>query len=569
MRRTRLQGRSDRNSPEQARLITWTGAFLAATLCLAVWLAYEAVDSARSHRETAEAVVRDYVRVAAWTYRTRTARDVGGLLEGTFQQVPRLLFERQKLPELEVIRTDLAATVQELGCECPALEQPAVLLRLNLRLLEAEGSPRLSAPQLSRLADTLTAEPEIGIRPVRGLLVLPEGEVLLQRAVLGYELVSDSIGPVWAYVIGFDANEFGATFFGHWYRAYELVPGAISGDLPNDSLARVAVRSWTGAMLYQSAPPYRGGFSASDTMGPVHGRLVVEATIHPDAVSRLIIGGMPRSRLWLIVTLLSLTLAVGVVAQLQLRRERQLGRLRDAFVSGVSHGLRTPLAQIRMFAELQAEGKLRTEEERARAVSVINREAQRLTQLVENILLFSRLRYTGETSSVRKSIVVSELVAEVLEGFRSLASARQMTVTARIDPGLGILGDRDALHRVVLNLLDNAAKYGPAGQTIMVTAGRRGPRTWVAVEDEGPGIPAEDRERVWKAYLRLQRSVEAQVPGTGIGLAVVAHLVAAHGGQAWVEDSPGGGARFVIELPSTPDLNDELAPQAVAREASE
>ena len=202
MRRPRLLSRFGRSSPEQARLITWTSAFLAATLCLAVWLAYEAVDSARSHRETAEAVVRDYVRVAAWTFRTRTGRDVGGLLEGTFQEVPRLRFERQKLPELEVIHADLAATLQELGCDCPALEKPAVLLRLDLRRLEAVGSPRLSTSQLSRLADTVTAEPEIGIRPIRGLLVLPEGEVLLQKAVLGYQLVSDSIGPAWAYAGG-------------------------------------------------------------------------------------------------------------------------------------------------------------------------------------------------------------------------------------------------------------------------------------------------------------------------------------------------------------------------------
>ena len=165
--------------------------------------------------------------------------------------------------------------------------------------------------------------------------------------------------------------------------------------------------------------------------------------------------------------------------------------------------------------------------------------------------------------------MLSQLVAEVLEGFGSLAGARQMTVTARIDPKLAVMGDRDALHRIVLNLLDNAVKYGPAGQTITVSAGRRGPRSWIAVEDEGPGVPVEDRERVWKAYLRLQRPVEAQVPGTGIGLAVVAHLVAAHGGQAWVEDRPGGGARFMIELPSTPEADDEQTPEAVAGEAAE
>jgi signal transduction histidine kinase len=185
-------------------------------------------------------------------------------------------------------------------------------------------------------------------------------------------------------------------------------------------------------------------------------------------------------------------------------------------------------------------------------VSVINREARRLSHLVENILRFSRLRYQADASSMPERVELVELVGPALDGFRSLATARRMSVQADIPSGLAVIANRDALHHVLLNLLDNAVKYGPAGQRITIAAGQRGENTWIAVEDGGPGVPLTDRERIWEPYVRLQRDLDVRVPGTGIGLAVVAQLVTANGGRAWVEDRPGGGARFVVELKSAP-----------------
>jgi signal transduction histidine kinase len=553
---------SGRGVSGQSPLFTWTGAFLAATLGLSILLAYEAAASARSHRETAESVVRDYARVAVWHYTRRMARELSDLLERTFEEVPRRADGR--LPPAEAIQAGLASALDRMGCVCPELAQPPLLLQLDLRNLSVVGWPEtLSSDRLRRLADTIAAETRNGDWR-GGLLLLGEGEVLPRKAVLAYSVLADSIGPAFAYLVAFDASKFGATFAAG-YRSGGLLPATIMGQLPNDSLARVAVRSWHGTTLYQSAPPDPGAVFAADTMLPLHGRLIVETAIRPEAVSRLIIGGMPRSRLGLIVTLLALTVGVSAAAALQLRRERQLLRLREAFVSGVSHELRTPLAQIRMFGELQEEGKLRNEEERTRAVSVINREAQRLSHLVENILRFSRLRYTSEAGSVREPIGVAEMVGHVLDGFRALATARRMTVHTEIGQGLAVIANRDALHHVLVNLLDNAVKYGPPGQRIRIAAEPRGKNTWIAVEDAGPGVPLLDRERIWEPYVRLQRDLDAHVPGTGIGLAVVAQLVAANGGRAWVEDGPGGGARFVIELISASCSLDDAAPGAGSR----
>jgi signal transduction histidine kinase len=106
----------------------------------------------------------------------------------------------------------------------------------------------------------------------------------------------------------------------------------------------------------------------------------------------------------------------------------------------------------------------------------------------------------------------------------------------------------------LLNLLDNAAKYGPGGQIVSLGSaeapGTGGARVRVWVEDQGPGIPPPDRERVWEPYVRLNRAAESATGGSGIGLSVVRELVKLHGGTAWIETAPGGGARVIVELPA-------------------
>jgi signal transduction histidine kinase len=149
---------------------------------------------------------------------------------------------------------------------------------------------------------------------------------------------------------------------------------------------------------------------------------------------------------------------------------------------------------------------------------------------------------------------ISGLMDELIEGYEPLARAEGASIRADIDDGLQGTVDPEALRQAVLNLLDNALKYGRPGQTLEVGAALDGPGRGVTiwVEDEGPGVPPRDRERIWEAYVRLDRDREGADGGSGIGLAVVRRAVEALGGRVRVEDSRrvgSTGARFLIELP--------------------
>jgi signal transduction histidine kinase len=252
----------------------------------------------------------------------------------------------------------------------------------------------------------------------------------------------------------------------------------------------------------------------------------------------------------LLFTLFGLTAGLIVIALYQLRRESEIAALRTDFVSGVSHELRTPLAQIRMFAETLVLGRVRSEEERRRSLEIIDQEARRLTHLVENLLHFSR----SERQSLRVApapAVLGPLVRSVVESFTPLAETRKVRLRVSLADGVVGCVDEGALRQMLLNLLDNAVKYGPDGQTVTVgidpSVGDRA-RLWV--QDQGPGVPPADRDRIWDQFWRLERDRGSAVAGTGIGLSVVRELAALHRGRAWVEVAPGGGARFVIEVPA-------------------
>ena len=124
-----------------------------------------------------------------------------------------------------------------------------------------------------------------------------------------------------------------------------------------------------------------------------------------------------------------------------------------------------------------------------------------------------------------------------------------MRLRAALDDELVALVDASAFRQLLLNLLDNAVRYGPPGQMVTVGAARADDRARIWVDDEGPGVPAQDRERIWIPFVRATRARDAARSGSGLGLAVVRELTRLHGGDARVETSPRGGARFIVELP--------------------
>jgi signal transduction histidine kinase len=247
---------------------------------------------------------------------------------------------------------------------------------------------------------------------------------------------------------------------------------------------------------------------------------------------------------------------LGVYRFARLRRAQDMAALRSDFVAGVSHELRTPLAQIRLFAQLLREGTVQTEEQVERSLRVIDSEARRLTFLVDNVLNFARIENDVRHPSPVPTDV-ARVVDEAIEAFGPLAETRSARVQAAVAPGLRVLADPRAVHQIILNFLDNALKYGPPGQTVRVSATATGTHVRLCVEDEGPGVPAGERSKVWRQFYRLVAGPldpkASEVAGTGIGLAVVSELVAAYGGRVAIEDAPGGGARFIAELPAVPE----------------
>jgi signal transduction histidine kinase len=171
--------------------------------------------------------------------------------------------------------------------------------------------------------------------------------------------------------------------------------------------------------------------------------------------------------------------------------------------------------------------------------------------LVENALHFTRadrqlLNFAPE------ALDLGDATREILVSFAPLAFTAKVTLREVIEPAPALI-DGAAYRQIVLNLLENAIRYGPVGQTVTVRVERVNGGARLVVEDEGPGIPIGDRERIWAPFVRLTKQARGSM-GTGIGLAVVRDLTTRHGGRAWVEraSAPSAGARFVVELPSSP-----------------
>jgi signal transduction histidine kinase len=281
----------------------------------------------------------------------------------------------------------------------------------------------------------------------------------------------------------------------------------------------------------------------------IKSKSVVQVSILPSMASRLLIGGMPETRAPLLLALCVLTCALLLSAYILTRRAQDLAAIRDDFTSSVSHELRTPLAEIMVYAEMLQLGRVNAPGERSHAVSVIVREARHLTHLIDNVLLFSRASREQPSAPPAHPLPLAPLVHELVRTFAPLARRQGISIREQLDESLAGSISAPVLRHALLNLLDNAAKYAPQSSVITVRTSRHWEQVRISVDDQGPGVPAADRQRIWEPYVRLSREVTSSSTGSGIGLSVVRHLVGRYRGRAWVEDAPDGGARFIIEIP--------------------
>ena len=235
-----------------------------------------------------------------------------------------------------------------------------------------------------------------------------------------------------------------------------------------------------------------------------------------------------------------------------LTRIRQLEATRREFVANVSHELRTPLSLIKGFAETLLNGAREDPAVAVRFLKKIERHADRLNNLIEDLLTISKLE-SGQVSLKLGAVEVRELAQRLSEDLQSRAAQKKVTITNEIPPGLRALVDLDRLHQVFFNLLDNAIKYGKNGGHILLS-GRplNGDKVQLCVGDDGPGIPDEARERIFERFYRVDKARSRDTGGTGLGLSIVKHIVQSHGGEVWVENQPGQGTQFHFTLPRAP-----------------
>ena len=231
------------------------------------------------------------------------------------------------------------------------------------------------------------------------------------------------------------------------------------------------------------------------------------------------------------------------------RRETELVRVKSDFVSTVSHELRTPLALIRMYAETLEMGRVRDEEKRHHYHTIILRETERLSRLVNNILNFSRIE-SGKKRYTFREVSLTEIVRNVLSTYEEHVRSQGFTPILELgDDALTVRGDDEALGQAIINILDNAVKYSTSERYLRIRTGTIEGFAFAEVEDHGVGIPREHQKKVFDTFYRVSSGLVHNTKGSGLGLAVVRHIVDAHGGRVELESTPGKGSRFRLLVP--------------------
>lgn len=228
-------------------------------------------------------------------------------------------------------------------------------------------------------------------------------------------------------------------------------------------------------------------------------------------------------------------------------RQQKLDEARREFVANVSHELRTPITVVKSYAETLMDYREHDETEE-HFLNVINEETDRMTRLIRDLLALSKLDNNKEMQKLPFSL--PELVNSVCERVAIEASEHSQTITKEIDETLGnILGDRDRIEQVLVNIVGNAVKYTKDGGKIHVTLNKTEDDAVITVKDNGIGIPKEDQGRIFERFYRVDKARSRAMGGTGLGLAIAKEIVDAHGGKIGLESIEGRGTTVIISLP--------------------
>lgn len=239
-------------------------------------------------------------------------------------------------------------------------------------------------------------------------------------------------------------------------------------------------------------------------------------------------------------------------------REDEGNRLREAerthrdFLSMAAHELRAPLTAIKGYTRtLMMKHDQLSDEKRHLYLSTVNEQSDRLARLVDDLMDVSRID-AGMLKLAQEDLDTTEVVDSLLAQFTTKWAGRRIEVHTDGGEPPRVIADRHRLDGILINLIDNAIKYSPAGTAVEVTVARKGAQVAFSVRDHGAGMTENERQGLFQKFHRLPGAAASDVPGTGLGLYIVKGLVDAHGGMITVDSAPGGGSTFTVALPAAP-----------------
>jgi len=332
-----------------------------------------------------------------------------------------------------------------------------------------------------------------------------------------------------------------------------VVEGMVEGVLLTDATGTILLANAAFARIFNALPPVQGRRPLETARIPALQEAVQAALEAPEPLTREITLGGAEERV-IRASLAAIREGeerVGAVAVFHDVTElKRLERVRREFVSNVSHELRTPLTAIKGYAETLRDGGLKDPERAGEFVDVIHRHAERLRNLIEDLLDLAAIEQ-GQAQIALALTPLRETVEQAEGVIRPAAERKGQTLSIAIPAGIpDPLADRDRLAQVLINLLDNAVKFTPQGGRITVSASSSPGRVMVTISDTGVGIPPGDLGRIFERFYRVDRSRDRREGGTGLGLAIAKHLTQAMGGSIEVESAQGQGTTFKVVLPT-------------------
>lgn len=539
--------RPELRRPARTRRVLWIGS-LSVLLPLAVllWLQYRWLqDLERTSTIAREEALHNYLGVIAKEIKLRYWSAADGLLtlpagitepafrhkipkffEKRFDPVARRLFvvdfQRPMVESLEIYDPDRQLLVAPESTPESNAELAAISMAIApWRVLHQKGGP---VDDDALILEQKNREHRMLLKPLRG----PDSRV---TGLVGMVLDQE-------------------------YFVRTVLPEAIEGALPEMAKReqlQVSVRADNGHWVLGKPAPERGFGDPADR--PIFRNLIFVFTNWKIYLT----GSSTAPRDWartnfafnLSLTVVLSALVIGGLALLlrATSREMHLSEMKNDFVSNVSHELRTPLASIRVFGELLRLGKVKTPEKVRQYGDYIEAESRRLTQLIDNILDFSRIE-SGRKEYTFETVDLAEVVHRMLETWQIRLHHQGFTLEWSETPATPpIRADRDAVGQALFNLLDNAVKYSGESKRIELCLRREGDEVALEVTDHGIGISRAEQKHIFDRFHRVGSRLTHDVKGCGLGLSLVQHIAAAHGGRVEVRSRLGQGSTFTLYLP--------------------